>query len=213
RMIDQHEEERRRISLELHDETAQVFSAVKLQLGLLHERVSGDVATGLERAVALVDEGMRSIRNVTETLRPTVLDDLGLVPAMRSLAVSFEGQCGIEVSLEAPEEGLALSDDAELALFRAMQEALSNVARHARARHVRVSLRDLEGVLHLEVEDDGRGVDGPLDPERLQREGHMGLAGMRERIGSLGGSVTVGACRDGGLHLSIRVPHRLVVAS
>ncbi len=104
RMIDQHEEERRRISLELHDETAQVFSAVKLQLGLLHERVSGDVAVGIERAVALVDEGMRSIRNVTETLRPTVLDDLGLVPAMRSLAVSFEGQCGIEVTLDATEE-------------------------------------------------------------------------------------------------------------
>lgn len=208
RMIDQHEEERRRISLELHDETAQVFSAVKLQLGLLHERVSGDVAVGLERAVALVDEGMRSIRNVTETLRPTVLDDLGLVPALRSLAVGFEGQCGIEVALDATEDVLSLSEDAELALFRAMQEALSNVARHARARHVRVSLRDREGALHLEVEDDGRGASGPLDPDQLQRDGHMGLAGMRERIGSLGGTVTVTPRPSGGLRLAIRLPHR-----
>ncbi len=208
RMIDQHEEERRRISLELHDETAQVFSAVKLQLGLLHERVSGDVATGIERAVALVDEGMRSIRNVTETLRPTVLDDLGLVPALRSLAVSFEGQCGIEVTLDACEEALAISEEAELALFRAMQEALSNVARHARARHVRVSLRDGPEALHLEVEDDGRGADGPLDPDQLQRTGHMGLAGMRERIGSLGGAVTVAPCPAGGLRLAIRLPHQ-----
>jgi hypothetical protein len=116
-MIDQHEEERRRISLELHDETAQVFSAVKLQLGLLRERVAGDEARGLERALALVDEGMRSIRNVTETLRPTVLDDLGLLPALRSLAISFEGQCGIEVSLDAPDEPPLMSQDAELALF------------------------------------------------------------------------------------------------
>jgi signal transduction histidine kinase len=205
-MIEQHEEERRRISLELHDETAQVFSAVKLQLGFLRERVSGDVATGLERAASLVDEGMRSIRNVTETLRPTVLDDLGLVPALRSLAISFEGQCGIEVTLEAPDDPPVLSQDAELALFRAMQEALSNVARHARARRVWVVLAQRDGALALDVRDDGQGAATPLDPERLQREGHMGLAGMQERIASLGGTVTVGVAAEGGVRLSIRVP-------
>jgi signal transduction histidine kinase len=213
RMIEQHEEERRRISLELHDETAQVFSAVKLQLGLLRERVSGDVATGLERALSLVDEGMRSIRNVTETLRPTVLDDLGLIPALRSLAISFEGQCGIEVTLEAPDEPPVLSQDAELALFRAMQEALSNVARHARARRVWVALGYRDGALALDVRDDGQGAERPLDPERLQREGHMGLAGMRERIASLGGTVTVGVAAEGGVRLSIRVPRHGVEAA
>ncbi len=210
RMIEQHEEERRRISLELHDETAQVFSAVKLQLGLLRERVSGREAEGVDRAVALVDEGMRSIRNVTETLRPTVLDDLGLVPAMRSLAVGFEAQCGIEVALAAPDEAPVLTPDAELALFRAMQEALSNVARHApRARHVWAALQEQAGALVLEVRDDGEGSDAPLDAERLERlerEGHMGLAGMRERIGSLGGSVSLGRAVEGGVKLAIRVP-------
>jgi len=210
RMIEQHEEERRRISLELHDETAQVFSAVKLQLGLLRERVNGNEAQGVERALSLVDEGMRSIRNVTETLRPTVLDDLGLVPAMRSLAVGFEGQCGIEVTLDAPERTPHLSEDAELALFRAMQEALSNVARHApRAQHVWASLRASNGTLVLDVRDDGQGSDAPLDRERLERlerEGHMGLAGMRERIGSLGGTVTLGRAAEGGVEVSIRVP-------
>ena len=208
RMIEQHEEERRRLSLELHDETAQVFSAVKLQLGLIRERVSGDIAAGLERATALVDEGMRSIRNVTETLRPTVLDDLGLVPAMRSLADSFEGQCGIAVTLDAPDESPTLSEDAELALFRAMQEALSNVARHSRARHVWVTLRERDGALWLDVADDGQGADVPLDPERLEREGHMGLAGMRERIASLGGTVVVSRADAGGIQLSIAVPLR-----
>jgi signal transduction histidine kinase len=217
RMIEQHEEERRRISLELHDETAQVFSAVKLQLGLLRERVSGREAEGLERAVALVDEGMQSIRSVTETLRPTVLDDLGLVPAMRSLAVGFEGQCGIEVALEAPDEMPVQSPDAELALFRAMQEALSNVARHApRARHVWATLREDRGQLLLDVRDDGEGSGAPLDAERLERlerEGHMGLAGMRERIGSLGGTVTLGRADEGGVRLVIRVPLHVAEAT
>ena len=206
RMIEQHEEERRRISLELHDETAQVFSAVKLQLGFLRERVAGDVAAGLDRAAALVDEGMQSIRNVTETLRPTVLDDLGLVPAMRSLAASFEGQCGIAVSLDAPDEAPTLSADAELALFRALQEALSNVARHARASRVGVTLHGVPGALQLEVCDDGQGAESSLDPERLEREGHMGLAGMRERIGSLGGTVALAPSPKGGVRVTIRVP-------
>ncbi|MCC6927732.1 MAG: sensor histidine kinase [Gemmatimonadaceae bacterium] len=217
RMIEQHEEERRRISLELHDETAQVFSAVKLQLGLLRERTSGNEALGVERALALVDEGMRSIRNVTETLRPTVLDDLGLVPAMRSLAVGFEGQCGIEVTLDAPEPAPHLSEDAELALFRAMQEALSNVARHApRAQHVWASLREESGALVLDVRDDGLGSDAPLDRERLERlerEGHMGLAGMRERIGSLGGTVTLAHAAEGGVRVTICVPLRAIGAA
>ncbi|MEO7965035.1 MAG: ATP-binding protein [Gemmatimonadaceae bacterium] len=215
RMIEQHEEERRRLSLELHDETAQVFSAVKLQLGLVRERAAGEVATGLDRAASLVDEGMRSIRNVTETLRPTVLDHLGLVPALRSLATSFEGQCGIPVSLEAPDAFPRLTDDAELALFRALQEALSNVARHAGASHVWVTLGVREGAVHFSVADNGRGASGAapngignLDLERLERAGHMGLAGMRERITALGGTVSVGRDQRGGLQLTIDVPVR-----
>ncbi len=213
RMIEQHEEERRRLSLELHDETAQVFSAVKLQLGLLHERVDGDVARGIERATSLVDEGMRSIRNVTETLRPTVLDNLGLLAALRSLAASFERQCGIPVMLDAPDEFPRLTDEAELALFRALQEALSNVARHSGAQGVWVSLGVASGTVHLSIADDGRGAgtkagshNGQLDLERLERAGHMGLAGMRERITALGGTVLVGPSSRGGLQLTIDVP-------
>ncbi len=206
RMIEQHEAERRRISLELHDETAQVFSAVKLQLGLLRERAVGAQATGLDRAAALVDEGMRSIRNVTETLRPTVLDDLGLVPALRSLAASFEGQCGIEVTLDAPDESPPLSDEAELALFRALQEALSNVARHAGAQQVWVALATVGPAVSLEIRDNGYGAGEQVDLVRLEREGHMGLAGMRERLGALGGSLQVGRAPEGGVRLLLQLP-------
>ncbi|MEO6443602.1 MAG: histidine kinase [Gemmatimonadaceae bacterium] len=210
RMIEQHEEERRRISLELHDETAQVLSAVKLQLGLLRERVDGDVAAGLERAAALVDEGMRSIRSVTETLRPTVLDDLGLVPALRSLASGFSAQGGINVSLDAPDESPALVPEAELALFRALQEGLSNVARHSGARHAWVTLAHVGQRVQLDIRDDGEGMAGTVDLERLQREGHMGLAGMRERITALGGTLHVVRAPEGGMHLAIAIPAAVV---
>jgi signal transduction histidine kinase len=206
RMVRQHEEERRRLSLELHDETAQVFSAVKLQLGLLRERAAPDTADALARAESLVDDGMRSIRNVTGRLRPTVLDDLGLVPALRSLAASFQEQFGIEVRLTVAEEAPAVGRDAELALFRALQEALSNSARHAAARRVTVQLAMDGDWLRLEIRDDGRGLAKGLDLDQAEREGHLGLAGMRERLSALGGALVVTGGEAGGVELQVRVP-------
>ena len=213
RMIEQHEEERRRLSLELHDETAQVFSAVKLQLGVLRERAAGDLADGLGRAERLVDAGMQSIRNVTETLRPTALDDLGLVPALRSLAGDFAGKCGIAVELEAPDVPPDLSPEAELALFRALQEALANVARHSDASRVRVELAERDDGVALTISDDGvGGVESP-DLARLEREGHMGLAGMRERLLALGGSLHVARAAEGGTRLELHLPPRAGAAT
>jgi len=206
RMIQQHEEERRRISLELHDETAQVFSAVKLQLGVLRERSTGETAAGIESAVRLVDQGMRSIRSVTEVLRPAALDDLGLVAALRSLALDFEQTTGIEVRLEADGPTGELPADVELVLFRVMQEALSNVVRHADARVVAAHLRVRPEGVELRLVDDGQGGSAVPDIDRLQRDGHMGLAGMRERVATLGGRLSVGPAHTGGLELAIRIP-------
>ncbi|HXE58682.1 MAG TPA: ATP-binding protein [Gemmatimonadales bacterium] len=202
RMVQQHEEERRRISLELHDETAQVFSAVKLQLGVLQECVPPEVAARLQHVVSLVDAGIRSIRSVTNDLRPTLLDDLGLLPALRALATDFAGRSGLEVTVEAPQAVPALAKDAELALFRALQEALANVARHAAARRVAVRLAVQGGEIVLSVEDDGRG----LPAGGGERNGRMGLAGMRERISALGGVVEVGNARPSGVRLRVRLP-------
>jgi signal transduction histidine kinase len=200
RMLRQHEEERRRLSRELHDETAQVFSAVKLQLGVLRERSDGAAAQALTRALDLVDTGIRSIRNVTETLRPAVLDELGLVPALRSLAADTSQRCGLRVEMETPTSLPPLTAEAELALFRAMQESLSNVVRHAQARtvHVRVKARDL-GV-ELAVRDDGLGM------RDAGSASGMGLAGMRERIAALGGQLSVGAAGDRGTEVRAWVP-------
>ena len=208
RMVEQHEEERRRLSRELHDETAQLFSAVKMELGLLREHVAPAEAVRLDRALALVDTGIQSIRDVTNSLRPSLLDDLGLLPALRSLVAEFSERSGIRVALDAPAALPPLSKDAELALFRALQEGLSNVLRHAAAGAIDIDLAVESGAVHLDLRDDGRGPPRGADAARLEREGHMGLTGMRERIGALGGTVRFGA-REGsaaGARLQVRLP-------
>jgi signal transduction histidine kinase len=206
RMVRQHEDERRRLSRELHDETAQVFTAVKMQLGMLREGVDGAQRQRLDRVLALIDTGIGSIRSVTNDLRPSLLDDLGLLPALRSLCADFSERTGIQASLALPEGPLPpLPEDADLALFRALQEGLSNVARHARARTVTVRLAPGPHGVRLTVTDDGGGLPATADPARWEREGHMGLVGMRERIGALGGSVALENF-EGGASLRVWVP-------
>jgi signal transduction histidine kinase len=205
RMVAQHEEERRRLSRELHDETAQVFSAVRIELGVLRDGLPPAQSTRLGQVLGLIDKGIRSIRSVTNDLRPSLLDDLGLLPALRSLVAEFSERSGMRVELEVPASLPPLSGEAELALFRALQEALSNVLRHAQARSVDIGISvSREGVL-LEVRDDGRGPNG-AGPEELERGGHMGLAGMRERIGALGGTVRFGGAPGAGALLEVLVP-------
>jgi signal transduction histidine kinase len=205
RMIEQHEEVRRRLSRELHDETGQVFSAVRIELGVLRDGLPSAQSGRLDQVLGLIDKGIRSIRSVTNDLRPSLLDDLGLLPALRSLVAEFAERSGMRVELDAPASLPPLSEEAELALFRALQEALSNVLRHAQARSVDIGISvSREGVL-LEVRDDGRGPNGAR-PEELERAGHMGLAGMRERIGALGGTVRFGGHPGAGALLEVLLP-------
>jgi len=206
RMVEQHEEERRRLSRELHDETAQVFSAVKMELGVLRDGVSPEAAGRIDHAVELVDTGIRGIRSVVHSLRPSLLDDLGLLPALRSLTTEFTRRSGLAVTLDAPPTLAPLSKEAELALFRALQEALSNVARHANAGAVTVTIRSDRDALTLAVEDDGDGLPAGVTPDTIERPGHMGITGMRERIGALGGTVSVELLPESGLRLGVRLP-------
>jgi signal transduction histidine kinase len=206
RMIEQHEEERRRLSRELHDETAQVFSAVKMELGVLRGKVPEEQVKRLDQVLDLIDTGIRSIRSVTNDLRPSLLDDLGLLPALRSLVSDFSDRSGIRTDLASPTALPPLSREAELALFRALQEALSNVLRHADARSVGVGISiSADGVL-LQVSDDGKGLPAGVTAEGLELGGHMGLAGMRERITALGGTVRLRAQSNAGALLEVLVP-------
>lgn len=206
RMVQQNEDERRRLSRELHDETAQLFSAVKLQLGMVRERADAAIAPGLERALSLIDEGIRSIRNVTDSLRPSLLEDLGLVPAIRALVHDFAERALVESTFTASERLPAVSGDAELAIFRAVQEGLSNIVRHAEADAVSVGLSVEEGGVVLRIRDNGRGMPHGWRMTEFERGGHMGLAGMRERIVAVGGSVSLGSLPVKGTELVVRVP-------
>jgi signal transduction histidine kinase len=183
-----------------------VFSAVKIELGVIRESVPPPQRARLDQVLDLIDTGIRSIRNVTNDLRPSLLDDLGLLPALRSLVAEFAERGGIRMQLTAPDTLPPLSGPAELALFRALQEALSNVLRHAEARSVDIGISVNRDGLLLEVRDDGRGLAPEAGPERRERGGHMGLTGMRERIGALGGSVRFHGEPGAGALLEVRVP-------
>jgi len=206
RMVEQHERERRRLSLHLHDETAQLMTAVKLQLGVLQERAEPEMQRQLGRALALMDEGIGGIRHLTNDLRPSLLDDLGLVPALRSMASAYAERSGIAVAVDAPESLPPLVADAELALFRALQESLSNVAEHAQAHRVAVGVRAEAGRVVMDIADDGVGFPADGAPAGLERAGHLGLTGMRERIIAVGGTIETGAADGGGARVTVRVP-------
>lgn len=204
RMVAQHEDERRRLALELHDETAQLFAAVSLQLGLIRERAGPALADDLAEAQELVAEGMRSVRRVTHDLRPALLDDLGLVPALRALAASAAERSGLQVHVSIDDELPPIPVEAEAALYRALQELLTNVVRHAGARSVTVQLGERDGAIALSVDDDGRGFPG-ASASPLTLPGHAGLTGMRERIQALGGTVRFGASPAGGVRAIVEL--------
>ena len=206
RMVRQHEDERRRLSRELHDETAQVFSAVKMQLEALRSLLPEGAAPRLDRLLGLVDQGIASIRQVTSDLRPSLLDDLGLLPALRSLVTDFGERSGLRTTLRAPEALPALSADAELALFRALQEALSNVARHAGASAVLVQVASDAAAVTVTVHDDGHGFPMTREGQVRDADGRMGLTGMRERLHGVGGTLTLGNQAPRGAVITLRVP-------
>jgi signal transduction histidine kinase len=205
RMVRQHEEERNRLWRELHDETAQVLAALNLQLGLVEEKGGPAIASALERAKKLVGEGIKSIRSVTRDLRPNALDDLGLLPAMRALARDFQAHDRFEVAFHAPEQLPALAAEAEVALYRSLQEALANAARHGSCRRVDVRLETDAAGASLTVTDDGPGFP-PDAAQRLRSRG--GLAGIRERITALGGELVFGNANGGGARVHVRLPLR-----
>ncbi|HET7225502.1 MAG TPA: sensor histidine kinase [Candidatus Eisenbacteria bacterium] len=186
------EDERRRIARELHDEAGQVLTALKIDLDL----------EGRREASELVGRALAQVRDLSNLLRPAVLDDLGLTPALRGLVDDFARRTRIAVALEMPERPGPLTPEQEVAIYRVVQEALTNVARHAGAREVRVRLEPGPDALRVAVEDDGCGVRG-------EPVAHLGLLGMRERLTALGGSLAIGPGGNGmakGFRLEAEIP-------
>jgi two-component system sensor histidine kinase UhpB len=179
------EEERRRLSRDLHDAIGQNLTALKHQLALISEALlpeQEDSRVRLQRCVAMCAQTLEEARRLSRLLRPQVLDDLGLKAALQSLARTLgeSGRLEIELELGALPD---LDDDLQTLIFRIAQEALTNVVRHAGANRALVRLTQHTGWLHLTVWDDGAGCD----PETAQTSGGSGLGGMRERLQLFGG--------------------------
>jgi signal transduction histidine kinase len=194
--------ERRRLARELHDETGQALTSILLGL-----RSVEDAGTEAEmRAAAaglreLVVATLQDVRRLAVELRPKALDDFGLVPALERLAQTFGEQTGIVVQLESRLGPQRLGEELETALYRLVQEAITNVVKHASAQTVSILLVRREGLVTALIEDDGRG----FDPE-VARDGGLGLIGMRERAALVGGRLTIESSESGGTTIAVEVP-------
>lgn len=201
-VVEAREEERRRIARELHDELGQRLTALKMELAALRSAGAGEGGEQIDNMIGMVDETLASVRRISTDLRPMMLDDLGLNAAIEWLGRDAARRLGIEVTVRLGENEPALDDRVATAAFRMVQEALTNVARHARATDVQIELRQHDGELELTVQDNGVGYPG--DPTR--REGSFGLVGMRERAGMLGGRVEFGNAAGGGARVVVHLP-------
>jgi PAS domain S-box-containing protein len=199
------EQEKSRIARELHDELGQALTALKLDVTWLAERTPAGQTTTAEKLgamQAMIDRTVAAIRRISSDLRPLILDDLGLVPAAEWLAQDFTQRTGVPCQLVVGSGDLEFRDPHATAIFRILQESLTNVARHAEARRVEVALDRADGAVTLDVRDDGRGFSTG-DP---RRPGSFGLAGLRERAQLLGGDVRIESRPGQGTTVHVRIP-------
>jgi signal transduction histidine kinase len=200
------EEERRLIAREIHDQIGQALTALKLDLGRLTKLLDGHgseaAAKCAEGMDALIDHTLDTARRVSAELRPAILDDLGLAAAIQWQSREFEERTGIPCELHLPSEGPALSPAIALGLYRIIQEALTNVVRHAEAHRVRIELCEQEDALVLTIADDGRGITA----EELGRPTSLGVVGMRERALIVGGTIEITGSERRGTTVTARVP-------
>jgi two-component system, NarL family, sensor histidine kinase UhpB len=184
------EAERRRIASGLHDEVGQVLTGVLLQLDD-------------DETKEAVRQALDEVRRIARELRPEMLEQLGLVSALTELSRKFADSSGVQVDRRFATDLPPLSDDAELAVYRVAQESLTNIARHADARHVEITLQPGADSVVLRVADDGRGLPGP---DAFALNGHGGLRGMRERALLVGGALAIKRGNDGGVEVRLEVP-------
>lgn len=203
------EEERKRIARELHDETSQALTSLLISLALLEESVSDPVGSERIRETrTLAHQTLRAVRNMSLDLRPSALDDLGLLPALRGYIKEYQQKCGIEAELTVSGMKERLSPEVETALYRMIQESLTNTAKHARAHHVWVTLTEDGLLLRATIRDDGRGFDASGMMRRHWQERGLGLAGMQERAALLDGAVEIESEPGAGTLITVTIPLR-----
>ena len=209
RVIRAQETERRRVALELHDNITQYLCAILFRFQTLAGRLPrGDRALKTEamKLHEMLGQTAAEVERISRDLRPGVLDHLGLVAVLRNASTEFADRTGLSVRLSGLPSVTRLPADTELALYRILQEALRNVEQHARARHVKVGLRQRSAFVQLVVKDDGIGFDPEHQPAGQGEVRGLGLLGMRERASDAGGVLTVKSARRTGAEITVRIP-------
>jgi two-component system sensor histidine kinase UhpB len=199
RALSAQEDERRRIAQELHDEIGQTLTAVLLELKRVADQAPGPVAVQIRGVQETTRNSLDEIRRIARRLRPGVLEELGLASALRALATEFS-TAGLAVRRHVGTDLPDLGDEVELVVYRVAQESLTNVARHAGARHADLTLRRDGDAVVLSVSDDGRGLGAASEG--------AGLRGMRERALLIGAGLSVGPGPEGGTEVNLRVEKR-----
>jgi signal transduction histidine kinase len=207
RLVAAHEDERRSISRELHDEVGQALTGVLVEMANLSTLIRTAKGVDAVDAVAAkageikkqVEGSISVVRNMALLLRPSMLDDLGLVPALQWQAREVSKRSGVWVRVEAEQVSEELPEDHKTCVYRIVQEALHNCVQHSGARNVKIAVRQEPGQLQLSVEDDGKGFDA-------REERGMGLLGIQERVGNLGGSLAVTSAPGSGTVLRVALP-------
>ena len=202
RLLSAQEQERRAISRELHDEVGQSLSALLMEAGHAVASVpagAAEVRRHVDSIKKLAESSVQVIRNMTLLLRPSMLDDFGLVPALEWQAREVSKRTGLLVLVSAEESASELPEEHKTCIYRVVQEALHNCARHSQAQRVKVEVHQETSRILLLVEDDGKGFDA-------QRVRGLGLAGMAERVHHLGGAFHVRSRPGAGTQLEVELP-------
>jgi signal transduction histidine kinase len=207
-LLSAQEEERKKISRELHDVIAQTLTGINVRLAALKADTTlntEDLDHNISRTQQLVEQSVRIVHQFARELRPTVLDDVGLIPALHTFMRSFREQTGIQISFSAFAAVDRVNGDKRTVLYRVAQEALTNVARHAAASRVDVKIQKLNDAICMRIKDDGKGFQSErvLHAKTSKR---LGLLGMRERLDMVGGTFNIQSKPGKGTTVLAHVP-------
>jgi len=205
------EKERAWISREIHDELGQLFTSIKYELSLLRKRISKqedrpdaktDIEERLKSMSELVDVAIKAVQKVATELRPSILDDLGLMATIEWQTSDFQQRTGITCRLQSDLQAIRLNREQATAVFRIFQEVLTNIARHAGATRVEIRLKEKAGHFYLDVKDNGRGITD----EEIADPKSLGILGMKERVLLLSGEMRIIGAHKKGTHVHLKIP-------
>jgi signal transduction histidine kinase len=207
RLVTAQEEERRSLARELHDAVGQALTAIKMEMVVAMRGVDTDsrARRALDEGRAIAESTLRNVRDLSQLLHPSMLDDFGLPEAVNAHLRNFSTRTGIRTQLTHERMDDRLPPEIEVCVYRIVQEALTNVARHSGASSCTVSLVRREGMLHLTIEDDGRGIDAAA-ARASDAQRRLGLIGMRERAQTLAGTFVIENRVEGGTRVTVRLP-------